>query len=251
MPNYPVIPYGEGVFRRHIRLLNSAGKVEGWLADDIHSFKVTLHYANGEVTDVEGEAHRHPWLSCDGAISKLRELIGAPILDDSRAYAQYTNPRSQCTHWFDLAGLALAHTGSNEAERLYKITIPDIIDNKTCLYLSCNNTEVLQLNLDGNTITAPAQFSGQDITKGFARWAQENLQGEQLEAALLLYRARFVSLARALYGGAIDGKSGAPGEGRPTGVCYTYSEGIIEHTERATNYHRDFSDDETQVLQFQ
>ena len=83
--------YGEGVYRRRIRLvLTDPGVVRAELEDDYHHFRCTLTFADGLITGCEGEAVRHPWTTCPGAMGLLRSLAGTPL--DA---AQHRDPRTR------------------------------------------------------------------------------------------------------------------------------------------------------------
>src|SRR5688572_16745517 len=52
-----------------------------------------------------GRAHRFPWTTCAAAVDPLRALEGTPLSTDATAAGAWTDPRANCTHLFDLAGL--------------------------------------------------------------------------------------------------------------------------------------------------
>ena len=73
------LPYGEGVYRRRIRLTASPGAVKAELEDDFHHFATTLHHDGKYATQVVGEAIRYPWTTCPAATLRLEALAGLPL----------------------------------------------------------------------------------------------------------------------------------------------------------------------------
>lgn len=226
MSQQQLVPYGQGIFRRRIRLRRHPGLITGDLEDDIHAFSVRIAHDGEHIVDVTGTAHRYPMTTCPGAIAPLRQLVGAPLSPDSRSLGRHTDPRSHCTHWLDLAGLAVAHSQRENAVRQYDIAIPDTIAGATVATLAVDGVEGLALELDGDTIAAPAPFAGRAITAGFARWATDSLDGELREWALILQRGRFVSLSRAARSSQPPEGTTGPNRGQPLGVCHSYSEAV-------------------------
>src|SRR5262245_29567242 len=104
----PRLPYGEGVYRRGFALAGGEGSVVADLEDDFHRFRVTLEHDGERVTHVLAQAFRYPWTECVGAVAVLRGLEGAALSQRPRAAARHADPRANCTHLFDLAGLAIA-----------------------------------------------------------------------------------------------------------------------------------------------
>lgn len=242
-------PYGQGIFRRRIRLTQSPGLITGDLEDDIHAFSVRIEHDGEHIVGVTGTAHRYPMTTCPGAITPLEQLVGVPLAPDSRSLGRHTDPRGHCTHWLDLAGLAVAHSCRAAVERQYDVAIPDMVDGATIATLSVDGAERLALELDGDNIVAPAAFTGRQITAGFSRWASAQLDGELREWALVLQRARFVSLSRAVRSDQMPGGVTGPGQGMPLGVCYTYSEAILPEAQICDEA-RDFTHCPEQLLAF-
>ena len=101
-----------GVYRRRIRLTSPVkGRVAAEMEDDFHHFGVELEHDGERVTAIQGSAARFPWTTCPAAAVELQGLVGAPLATRSTAIADHIPARQNCTHMYDLAGLALAHCG--------------------------------------------------------------------------------------------------------------------------------------------
>ena len=148
-------PYGQGIYRRRIRMTGSEGRVRAELEDDFHHFAVTLGYADGAITRAEGEAIRYPWTTCPGATEPLRRLEGLPLSRSLGAPGRALNAREQCTHLFDVACLAITHAASGRASRQYDIEIPDRVKGRTTVRLSRDGELRLAWDLDGMEILGP------------------------------------------------------------------------------------------------
>ena len=69
-------------------------------------------------------ALRTPWTLCRGAVNVLDRLVGMPLSADPQAVYRHADGRAQCTHLFDLAGLAISHAARGIAERQYDVEVP-------------------------------------------------------------------------------------------------------------------------------
>ncbi|MCH2187318.1 hypothetical protein MK280_15775, partial [Myxococcota bacterium] len=98
--------YGSGAYWRSIRLFADPARAWGELADDFHHFSISLHHDGGRILSVEGDGIRLPWTTCWSARAPLEDLVGAPLGVSLRETWSHSDPRRQCTHWFDLACLA-------------------------------------------------------------------------------------------------------------------------------------------------
>jgi hypothetical protein len=245
----PLSPdYGKGCYRRAILLRNAAPtRVEAALEDDPHAFALTLGHDGERVTSLSASAHRYPLTTCSGATGALQSVVGAPLRDALLGLKRHADPRSNCTHLFDLAALAIEHVFRAERERLYRIEIPDAIDGRTEARLDRDHGRVLTWSVRHGVITAPERFAGQRVLGGFTRWATAELAGEELEFALVLARGYFVALSR-LYDMDAASLGPASDDPMPSGVCYSYSPGQAEHAYRVVGSRRDFTDSPEQLL---
>jgi hypothetical protein len=228
------------VYRRRIRLRAGAGLAVGDLEDDFHRFRVRLEHDGSRVVRASGEALRFPWSSCPGALAPLERLAGLPLGAGASAAARHTDPRAQCTHLFDLAGLAAAQAARGEGGRDYRIAVPDRVGGRTRAELARDGRPLLAWEVEHGTIRSPAPFAGRRLGyPEFLRWAEGSLDPDLAEAALALHRALSISLGR-LYD--MDAVAGPAAFGRLAGgACHTFSPGIMEGARRELGSAREFS----------
>jgi hypothetical protein len=239
--------YGQGVYRRRIRLEARRGRVVGELQDDFHHFALDLAHDGSVVCGARGGGLRVPWTTCGGSILPLERLQGLALTTSLRAAARHTDPRLQCTHLFDLATLAVAHAARGTlGVRCYDVSIPDRKRARTRARLNRDGVQLLEWEIDGNDIVGPEAFAGRPLSgAGFARWA-EGLGEDLGEAAWVLRRAAIISIGRrydfermtraAEFGDAIGG------------ACHTFSPDQVSAATRNPGTRRDFGDDPSPVF---
>lgn len=196
--------------------------VVGGLEDDFHYFVVTVHHDGAVVTGIASEAFRWPWTTCPGAGDQLQLLVGMPLSPRCLAVGDITNPRLQCTHQFDLAGLAVAHATRDVEVRQYDATVPFGAQSggPQAVTLLRDGVEALAWTLDGHACVDPEPYASAPWRGGFLRWADAALEVDDAEAAVVLRRACDISLGRGAdlrsYRSAGELAIGA------SGVCYTF-----------------------------
>ncbi|WP_312551497.1 DUF2889 domain-containing protein [Massilia sp.] len=187
-------------FRRRIELAGrhgaQGGQVRAALEDDFHHFRVVVDYRDGLVTAVRGEAPRHPFTACPGAAPELDRLAGMRLDRVANSVTLHTDSTQQCTHMFDLAGLAIAAASRGDSVRRYDIEIPRHVGGRTRARLMRDGVLVLDWEVEGSVILGPAPYAGVDMRQGMARWALTTLPVEEAEAALVLRRCALISLGR-------------------------------------------------------
>jgi hypothetical protein len=187
-------------FRRRIELAGQqdgqGGQVRAVLEDDFHHFRVALEHRGGVVAAVRGETPRHPFSACPGAAPELNRLAGMRLDSIANSVTLYTDATQQCTHMFDLAGLAIALAARGDRYRRYDIEVPRHVDGRSHARLWRDGALLLEWEVDGSTIVGPAPYAGVDMRKGMARWALGTLPAEEAEAALVLRRCALISLGR-------------------------------------------------------
>jgi hypothetical protein len=223
--------------------------VRGDLEDDFHRFGLTLHHDGARVTAVEGDAGRFPWTTCPSAVDPLRSVAGAPIARRLTELGEHVAARSNCTHLFDLAGLAIAHAarGSLEPTRLYDIEIPDRERGRTSPQLSRDGQVLLRWDLEGTMISGPPPYDDIALRAGFLAWAEERLDEEEAEAAIVLRRACDISFGRAMDLDVYD--TAADLGDIMLGTCHSFQPGTIEVALRNKGQTRDFSASADLLLQ--
>ncbi len=240
-------PYGSGVYRRHVRLAATADTVRADLEDDFHRFGVRLRHDGSRVLECRGEAERVPWNICPGATAPLERLAGTPLSRSLRATAGHHDARSHCTHLFDLASLAIAHAAAGRGERDYAIAIPDRVEGHSRPTLHRDGTLLLDWEIDGRSIVGPERFRDQPLWGGlFPAWAEQELDPDTAEAALLLHRACAISLGRAYD---LDRTERATDFGDAVrNACFSFAPERIETARREVGTTLDFSDEPERLL---
>ena len=199
-------------------------------------------------------APRHPYSTCPGAAAPLRDLIGAPLVKRASDIGQWIDMRVQCTHIFDLAGLALAHAAASRTHRRYQSTVDDreVVEVHSSgrrilgpgwAVLRQDEVEVLRWALDGHEITGPGIWAGQSLKQGF-RAKTETLALEPAEHAMVLRRAIMVAGGRSADRDAVL----LPRENAKPAVCHTYQPSQRPHAAWLANSVRDWSGFEDKLL---
>lgn len=214
--------FGQGALRRRVRLVAAPGVVQAGVEDAYHSFRMALRHDGTRITALEPRFLRVPLTTCPGAEAPLQRLVGMALDTPWAKLATDEDPRSHCTHLFDLASLAMAHARRG-GERSYEVTVPDEHPGPVWTTLHRDGVEVLRWQTWKARILAPDGVAGRPLLRGFSRWANAELEGDTLEAALVLHKGYFVSRARPW-----NVESGA---GKPVahhvmmrGACHSYSE---------------------------
>jgi hypothetical protein len=234
---------GSGAFhRRHELRAVDAHTVVAGIEDDMHRFELTLHHDGRVVTAVEGLAIRWPWVTCGDAASALDAVTGMPLSTSSTAVGSWADATANCTHQFDLAGLAVAHAARHAAggaaTRSYLAVVPDWFTHPFEAWMVRDGVEVLRyvVAADG-TLLAPDAFAGVDLNRRFIPWCNEHLDPDAAEAAVLLRRAASMSSARHMDLEALDliGDSGIR-----IGTCYASQPQKLEIGRRNRHSLRDY-----------
>jgi hypothetical protein len=251
------LPWGRGVYRRRIRLVADPsgvsgdaaahGLVVGDLEDDFHRFRVVLEHDGARVLGARGEAVRFPWTTCAEAPGVLSALRGAPLDVRCTSVARQADPRSQCTHLFDLAGLALAHAAAGRERRDYEAEVPDRKDGPVEARLWLDGREALVFRVDLARILEPAPFEGRSLHGGsFLRWCRDALAPEAAESAFVLWRACAIALGRAFPVDRVPDPTMFLD--RTAGSCFTFGPEVVPRARRAPGTRRDFTDARERLL---
>jgi len=247
-----VTPYPEGAFRRRIRVEATAiDTIEGALEDDFHHFEVTLSHDGERVTGAEARAVRWPWTTCPDAAVPLRGIVGMELSPRCLAVGDRTDPRANCTHMFDLAGLSVAHASRDEpigAVRQYDVEIPHAgqAGEPVDVRLWRDGELMLQWTLARGGCTDPPPYSETRWRGGFLRWADRTLKPEPAEAAIVLRRACDIGMGRGMDLDAVDRAEEL--EPLMPGVCYTMQPEQIHVALRNKGTIRDFDRDPDALL---
>jgi len=228
-----------GTYRRRIRIVTSAGQARADLEDDPHRYAVIVEHDAEHVTGVQGIALRTPWSLCRDAVSMLDRLVGMPLSPDPQQVYRHADGRAQCTHLFDLAGLAIAHAARGTTQRQYDIETP-CLDTRSLreAHLCVDGEERLVWTLQRTAIIGPQPFGGQDL-RSMMPWAKARfIDRDMFEAVMVLRRAVFVSGNRMFD---MDRMDHAAATGHVSGACFVYRQGVAEHAVRERGSTLDFS----------
>lgn len=175
-------------------------RVVAWVEDDFHHFGLTIHHDGQRITDVSGVAERAPWTTCLTAPLKLRGLIGQGLVRRASDIGRLIDMRFQCTHLFDLAGLAVAHAAHGRPHRRYEAVVPDAEGPERAMNgitLQRDGVTVLEWSVASRTIVAPERHAGHSLDSGFRAWT-ETMDEAEADHAFILRRAIMVSSGRSI-----------------------------------------------------
>jgi hypothetical protein len=236
-----------GIYRRRIRVVaTEPGVVVSDLEDDYHRFRVTLHHDGTTALSLEGESLRFPWSTCPEAAVPLHALDGTPLSVRVTAAAEHADPRANCTHMFDLAGLAIAHATRGIERRQYDVELPARVDRRTQPKLWRDGELLLAWTIEGRELVDPPPYSEVPWRGGFMAWADEALDPDTAEAAIVLRRACDIGKGRGIDLDQFE--TAEPLAEIMEGVCYTMTRPVIEHAARNKVSMRDFDDDPNGLL---
>ena len=196
--------YGDGAYRRALRMETTGERTRAELVDDFHHFAVRIDVRAGRVVDVVGEDVRIPWTTCAGALAPLRAMVGASVTRSLSALRAHTEARRQCTHLHDIACLAVAHAAraagrEGTTRRRYDVALPDRRRGATRAVLERDGEVRLVWSLDRSGIVEaiPDAFAGLPLA---GRRFQARLAAledpDEAEAAWVLQRAVFIGTGR-------------------------------------------------------
>jgi hypothetical protein len=226
------------IYRRHIRLDAHGRQVVGELADDAQHFRIRLRHDGARVLSFDGDAVRHPWSTCAEAIDPLRELGGMPLSRRCTALGEFANARHHCTHWFDLAGLAVAHAASARASREYRCAVWGAPGEIATATLERDGEPLLSWQVDGMVIRGDPPFDGRSLKGEFQAWAEAELPQDLAEAAIVLRRAAYIAPVRFYE---LD-RFASPGDVHAVaGQCFTYTDGVAQRAQRQRGSKRDYT----------
>ncbi len=229
------------------------GVARGELADDFHHFVATVHHDGERVTRVDGKPVRVPWTTCPGALAPLRRMEGVdlslPLLDLTR----HTPAREQCTHWHDVACLAIAHARrfakGGPAARRYDFAMPDRVERVTRCTLHVDGAPGPWWRVEGLSITEADDdaFVGLKIgTRPFRERLAALGDADRAEATWVLQRALFIGLGRQPDFESMQ--TAAEFATHVGGACHTYSEARMHEGRRHRGSVRDFTHHPDRVL---
>ena len=230
----PLLPPRDGFFRRTIVTRATGDTVVSDIEDDFHRFGVTLRHVDGRVTDVQGRAIRYPWSTCPAAAHQLQRLVGMTITATPDEIYRHTDGRYQCTHMFELAGVAVTLAARRDRERIYEIVVSDPKDGRQRATLALDGEIILDWFVADETIESKDRFHRLTF-RALGEWAARNAD-PLAEPALLLRRGARLSLGRRLDVDAIPTAAGLNRDG----ICFSFQPDTAQQGQRVKGSHRTF-----------
>ena len=213
------------------------------MEDDFHHFGVRISYQAGTITAVAARVVRAPWSTCPSAAAGLDRLVGQRLFTRDTQIGTVLAMRQNCTHLFDLAGLAIAAAARGPALQNFEATVterrpaplPGQPHTGFCrASLKQDGAEILRWDVqDEIIVSGPARHS---LGRGFRAWT-ETMPERQAQACGILRRAIDVSGGRSadLESGAFAADLGLPP------LCYSYQPETSSRARRMLGSTRDFS----------
>ncbi|MFL5295750.1 MAG: hypothetical protein ACJ798_05140 [Phenylobacterium sp.] len=223
-------------YRRAIRIVTEPGRSVAEIEDDFHHFVVTVEHDGNAVTGASGQAVRYPWSTCPLAGGALGALAGLPLSTDPIAIYRFSDPLQQCTHMFEMAGLAVTQAARGLGARRYDAIVDDPEEGGLLAKLLCDGAPLLTWRLQDGVIVEPAAFAGPRPDE-FRTRNLGDLPHATAEAVLVLRRAVWLAASRPMD---VDRFATAADMGRP-GVCYTFQPHRAAGAQRRRGSVRDFS----------
>lgn len=235
-----------GVYRRHIRLNSKDGEVRADMEDDSHRFGVILKHDSKVVQSIEGLPLRTPWSLCPGAAELLKRLVGASLTDNPLGISRHTDAKQQCTHMFDLAGLAIAHATRPAGMREYRIEAPWYeLNSQRNMILRRDGEVVACWTLIGSQLIEPEFLAGVGVRK-LLDWAGQNVNDtDDLEALFIMRRAVLISGSRIMD---LDRIPNPEATGHGIGACFVHQPVRIAIAQRNLGSTLDFTDRQEALL---
>ena len=167
------------------------------------------------------------------------------LSDHCTAVASVTDPRRNCTHQFDLAGLCVTHAERGTQTRQYDIELPPPHDWTVTPRLWRDGELVLEWELAvGKTRTrslvSPPEFVDAPWRGGFMKWADQTFPPEEAEAAIVLRRSCDIGMGRGMDLEAIP--VAVDLAELMTGICYSMQPDVMPVAFRNKGSIRDFGE---------
>lgn len=241
--------YGQGAFRRALRLRVAADRIRVELEDANHAFCLELAHDGQRITEVAAETLRHPFVTCAEATGPLRRLVSVPLDVDASRLRNGFPQAENCTHLHDMALLALAHAREVGLQRLYEVTVLDERAGAVEASIARDGTTVHAWTVRHHAIAAPEAHAGRPMMRGFYSWVAQSYSGPALEAAIALQRGYFVAQSRR-YRSWPAADFPAKVNNMPDGTCYSYNHPTVDRALRIEGAVWDLTDRRDHLLQF-
>lgn len=226
-----------GEYRRRIVLEAGEWSIGAALEDDFHHFELRVRHDGRSVTGITSEAKRTPWSTCPSASALLTGLVGTALSSDVLTSLAGLNPRTQCTHQFDLALLAIAQ-GARGGCRRFDATVSDEVGGRRHASLAVDGTTVLDWMLEGSIVKTGSVMQGVNL-RSLDMQSLAASDPATAEAVSVLRRAVMVASGRGIDFDLYDDMSQFAE--RMAGACYAFQPERIPLARRNKGSVRDFT----------
>lgn len=241
--------YGNGCFRRRIRLLGSANGVSAEMEDDYHAFRLWIEHDGHRLTEVTAESLRVPTDACPEAPALLRAFIGIELDGNRQRFRGHAAPRLHCTHLHDLLWLAVSHASRGESTRQYDVEVSDAREGVSELRVDLNEQALLSWSCQDGVLITPLEHGGKSIREGFSRWAAQALSGDLLEAAYIVQICALIATARRFNVNQMRSMRREPVKALQ-GACHAFQPDVAARATPRIGNTRDFSQAREELLLF-
>jgi hypothetical protein len=224
------------ILRRRTIAEAREGTARAAVEDDFHLMDVCLEHDGSVVTRLSGQIRRYPWTTCPFAEAKLADLRGARLGPRPATEVAGFNPKSHCTHLFDLACFAIAQAWRG-GRREYDIAVPDRIDGCTRAEIRRDGVLVLGWDMDGDLIVS-GRDAGQNARQISSRG--QAFDDDAFEAMMMLRRGLMISRGRRDRSRPLAATA-AERLSRLSGACFTYQPETAPKSRRSIHTPSDFT----------
>ena len=192
------------VYRRRIVVTAiDATTVCSVLEDDFHHFEVTLRHDGRRIVDVRNDSHRYPWTTCPAAAVNLAQLVGADLSPRFTHAARVASAQHNCTHQFDAAAHAITAASTGRHYRQYDCEIASLLtappgEYRNRVWVDGVLAHDWGVTAGRGATALPAPFDRAPWKGGFMRWADEHLDPDRAEIAIVLRRACDIGMGRGM-----------------------------------------------------
>jgi hypothetical protein len=167
------------------------------------------------------------------------------------AIGEHADPRMNCTHMFDLAGLAVAHAargGPVGTTRQYDVEVPagGLSGERIDIRLWRDDELLHTWTIERRRCISPPPFSEAPWKGGFLRWADATFAPEESEPVIVLRRGCDIGIGRGMDLDAVDAAKEM--EEIMSGVCFSMQPAQIAVALRNKGTIRDFDERPSDLL---
>lgn len=238
LAHFPLNPeFGVGSYRRCLRFAAWAGGVAAQVSDTHHGYWLDLRHDGRQVMAIDAAFLRAPTQVCPGAVAGLKAMVGVRLDEPTRDMLARLPAQVNCTHLGDLALWSIAHA---EQSATWDIEIPDQGEAPVWISIARDGRLIHRWQIVDHRIAAPEHLAERPLMRGFARWAHETFDGDEMLGATMLQRGIFVARGREHIVDRLPLTPLADAAGME-GMCWSYSGDRFTSAHGTIGYVRDFT----------